>query len=143
MISLVLVKQPEPKGCGIACLSMILGRSYDDLCKEYGRRFQDRGTNLPAVKEFLGNHGWSSISLFRYLFINFDCEKVNIPRAEWPPAPFAPVHIAEVKQPSGNTHFVLMRADGTVLDPLRDGEFQLKDWPEIYGVHGFWKIQDS
>lgn len=47
---------------------------------------------------------------------------------EWPPVPFAPVHFATVRQPSGRSHYVVMSADGGVLDPCRAGTFSLSDW---------------
>lgn len=54
----------------------------------------------------------------------------------WPPEPFAPIHYACVTQPSNNYHLVVMLEDGTVLDPMREGEFTLADWSEVSNVCG-------
>jgi hypothetical protein len=64
---------------------------------------------------------------------------------QWPPAPFAPVHIVQVVQPSGNTHYVVWLPDETVLDPLSDEPTTLAPWsgtkpgPRINNVLGIWK----
>ena len=56
-----------------------------------------------------------------------------------PDAPFAPVHWAMVQQPSNNHHFVVVLADGTVLDPMQDGRHTLGEWSRVLQVCGLVK----
>lgn len=55
---------------------------------------------------------------------------------DWDMEPFAPVHYASVVQPSGNSHFVVVAADGSVLDPLREGVYALSDWTDVNHITG-------
>jgi hypothetical protein len=134
------ILQPELKGCGIACIAMMMELEYDSICEEYGRRFTEKGTNLGAIIEFLANHGYASITKYHYSAIKQDIDIRDISIEEWPPKPFAPIHIVELKQPSGNYHFVVMEENGNILDPLREGIYKYSDWADILSVCGFYLV---
>jgi hypothetical protein len=121
---------------------MVTGLDYGEvrdtltefLPREKG--YGDEGIHNGVVEWFLGRLGYAWRTLY--------AGHLHDP---WPPEPFAPVHIAQVRQPSGNTHYVVVTDDGTVLDPL-DGEHKtldLWDVPDgkfsgISNVMGIWRV---
>lgn len=112
---------------------MVTGRTYDDVLAEVSARFPERdfaevGLYYGDEQWLLGEHGYA----WRTRFKNSG--------GPWPPEPFAPVHIVQVEQPSGSYHFVVMLADGTVLDPLGDEPTSLDAWPRIVNVLGVWHV---
>lgn len=128
------VRQEDAEGCAVAVIAMLTGLPYTavreqiDTEEGHGHRgdWATSGVTHITVDRFLIRHGY-------YLQRVYEGWEIT---SEWPPKPWAPVHFASVKQPSGNSHFVVMRADGVVLDPLREGEFRLTDWPGVNNVVG-------
>lgn len=131
------VRQEHAGGCGPACVAMILDIAYADACAlieaspAHGDRrdWETGGTNHVALDHVLQAHGFWRQRSYR----SWE------PAGNWPPAPWAPVHIAQVEQPSGNAHFVVMHGAGYVLDPLREGLFRLTDWIEVLNVAGYMR----
>jgi hypothetical protein len=62
----------------------------------------------------------------------------------WPPAPFAPVHMATVlvSRTSPCWHSVVMSQDGLVLDPQTPEPRALTDYVEVQAVVGFTPAVD-
>lgn len=126
---MIWVRQEDPEGCGLAVLAMLTGRTYvevrSDMIAFYREAwdraidFGKRGLIYMDLDRVLGAHGF----YYRHLYKTW--------ATSWPPEPFANLHYASVTQPSGRSHFVAVDADGTVLDPLREGRFSLADWPEV------------
>jgi hypothetical protein len=113
------VRQEHANGCGPACVAMIVGITYAEACAaievspSHGHRGSDwetGGTNHMAVDHVLQQHGFWRQRTYRAW-----CGDEH-----WPPEPWAPVHLCQVDQPSGNAHFVVMAGNGTVLDPLQE-----------------------
>lgn len=144
-----MVMQEHPNGCGIACLAMVTGLGYAqvrDTLTEFlprERDYGEEGIHHGIAEWLLGRLGYAWRTLY--------AGHLHDP---WPPEPFAPVHIAQVRQPSGNTHYVVVTNDGIVFDPL-DGEHKrLADWdgrsgsvsnPKFSGVNnvmGIWRVSD-
>jgi hypothetical protein len=99
-----LVLQDEPKGCGVACLAMLTGLSYREARDLFGRRYR------PET-------GMSRVTLDAAL-ARFRLAVCRAPGASL----LGAVHVAEVihrDQAPRTHHFVVVLADGTVLDPLR------------------------
>lgn len=128
------VGQTHVNGCGPACVAMIIDVSYDDACAlieaspthSRGRDWDTGGTNHMAVDHVLQNHGFWRQRTYRAW-----------QPETWPPEPWAPVHLCQVEQPSGNSHFVVMTADGTVLDPMHDGPpHGLGVYPDVLNIAG-------
>ena len=138
-----LVRQEHDYGCGLASLAMIDGTTYDAV-REWllanwpgGHERPDewltkRGIYQGMADWYLSQHGY----VWRTLYSGWQMP-------EWPPSPFAPVHLASVRQPSGDSHYVVMRADGVVLDPLSDEPRMLADWPKVDNVQGIWRLERS
>jgi hypothetical protein len=136
---MIRVQQEHASGCGPACLAMILGISYAEACAKiesspahgsFRKDWDTDGTNHLALDHVLQQHGFWRQRTYQAWEA----------RGNWPPEPWAEVHLCQVGQPSGNAHFVVMRGDGTVLDPLRDGPLHgLGIYPEVLNVAGLLK----
>jgi hypothetical protein len=142
-----LVRQEHDYGCGLASLAMIDGKSYEDVRQWLITNWpggqadggappenwlEKRGIYSGIADWYLGHHGY----VWRKVYSGWAKDK---PSFQWPPAPFAPVHLVQVRQPSGNSHYVVMRADGVVLDPMTDEPRSLTDWPLVDNVMGAWR----
>lgn len=130
------IRQKHPFGCGIAALAMATGSTYDTVHDWITSNWPDdtpppdfitSGISKSVAEFYLACHGYA----WRTLYAGHHHQP-------WPPAPFAPAHIAMVVQPSGLAHYVAVRADGAVLDPLQDELRRLTDWPRVYNVQGIW-----
>lgn len=134
-----LIRQKHEYGCGIAALAMVAGTSYESV-HEWLLANWPGGTQAPD--EWLVAHGIHKgiadfyLAAHGYMWRTVYSGWRQIP---WPPEPFAPIHLACVRQPSGNSHYVVARDDGAVLDPLHDELRRLTDWPEVYNVQGIWR----
>lgn len=139
------VRQGHDYGCGIACLAMATGQTYEAVHADLvaalpGRDFAEGGIHSHILKWYLAERGMVWRELTRYVPAEPGerCE-----RMPWPPEPFAPRHIASVVQPSRNQHFVVVDPDGYVLDPLdtETGPHPLKRleaWEDVNNVVGIW-----
>jgi hypothetical protein len=159
------VRQEHENGCVIASVAMVLGRSYrsvhDELapqiwwydyelaksdefkdndertraCWKRGADFSKHGIDVGSVFRWLEENGYATQLRWRY---RWGHEVV----AEWPPKPFAPIHICAVTATRGS-HAIVMLADGTLLDPWREPGSWCGTW-EQYGkveqVCGIWKV---
>jgi hypothetical protein len=123
----VLVRQGHANGCALAALAMVTGQTYDEVVTDFTERWPGEPLNLDERGLYHGDTEW-------YLAINGYGWKHD----PWPPQPFAPVHIAAVRQPSGNQHYVVLTGDGTVLDPLDDQPKSLASWERVNNVMGIW-----
>lgn len=141
-----LVRQAHDYGCGIASLAMVTGQTYDEvrtwlLAHWPGGQGGDtpaedwlvkRGIYSGIADYYLGRHGY----VWRKVYSGWQ-------QHPWPPEPFAPVHLVMVRQPSNNSHYVVMRADGVVLDPLADEPKTLAGWPAVDNVQGIWRLSEA
>lgn len=123
------VRQEDAEGCAIATLAMLLDRGYADVKAE-----------IEAGPEHGSSKDWTSSGV-TYYTVEWVLARAGAfvqrryPVWGWTMEPFAPQHYANVKQPSGRSHFVVVLADGSVLDPLREGVYSLDDW-EIQNLTG-------
>lgn len=126
------VAQEDSRGCTLAALAMVMGRTYADvkaeiLAEHPERDFSERGINYMDGDQLLAHWGYATARLFRYY--------VSHHREVWPPAPFAEVHMCEVEcSPTSAGHSVVMLADGTVLDPLTPETRRLTDYHKVNSV---------
>lgn len=136
-----LIRQVHEYGCGLASLAMISGWTYDEVrdwlvanwpagSQTPGEWLEQRGIHKGIADYFLAENGYA----WRTVYAGWG-------QKPWPPEPFAPVHLAQVVQPSGNSHYVVMRSDGVVLDPLSDEPKRLTDWSVVNNVQGVWRPQ--
>lgn len=147
---MIRIKQREPNGCGLACLAMVTGQTYEKVRTDLqARRYVwlngdqtpgEHGIHNNVLDLYLERHGF-------WLQRRYRAHYIAPPRAgarrhrwghtrDWPCGAWACAHIAQVKQPSGKGHYVVMDAAGHVLDPLREGLFSLRDWPTVENIVG-------
>lgn len=138
-----LVRQEHDYGCGIAALAMLTGSTYEDVrawildnwqnqimgYERTGSWLSKSGVTGPVLDWYLAQRGY----VWRKVYSGWKPDP-------WPPEPFAPVHVAQVIQPSGMAHFVVLTADGRVLDPMSDSPRSLTEWQQINYVQGVWPI---
>ena len=140
-----LVRQEHDWGCGVAALAMVTGQTYDEVWSwMLGNWVHAVFAGEPAA-DWLEHHGVTQYALDWYLgqhgFVWRRVYRAWVSGA-WPPEPFAPVHVAQVVQPSGNAHFVVLTADGRVLDPMSDAPRSLSDWEQVNHVLGVWSLAE-
>lgn len=129
-------KQEQAYGCGVAALAMLTGQTYRQVAEDFARPlengsvhdFAKRGLSLQTVDRYLAERGYAVCRLFLRDLFGL--------RTEWPPQPFADVHLCEVKvlQEARNNHLVIMRRDGSVLDPIGPGRRHLKYYYQVFSV---------
>ena len=82
--------QQEPNGCTVACIAMVLGITYQEalsLVLVPFSRANGTGLTMYVINDALGSLGYT----YR-IKLSSDYPEL-MPRTEWPPKPFAPVHI--------------------------------------------------
>jgi hypothetical protein len=125
------VPQEDSRGCCVACIAMVTGKTYQEVKAWFEMDFNDRGTSQHGIEEYLVEHGytWARKTLYRHN---------NQQRTPWPPEPFADVHICEVAGTS--SHAVVLLRDGTVLDPLTPEPKRLTDYEKVYYVAAITRL---
>lgn len=139
------IAQRHKDGCGRAVLAMLTGQTYEEVDQVIPARDGNRALELWQQERFLMERGWFQRVILR---------REEAPGGKWPPAPFAPLHMAMVAgraagrvlrttdgvlletHGTGSGHSVVMLRDGTVLDPNSEGGWRLTDWPTVYVVVG-------
>lgn len=151
---ITLVKQEQEKGCGIAAIAMLLGRTYQQVLFDWPKvieqsdvyedgkvigktpvtynDFTNDGTCNQVVDAYLAEKGYAIQRKYKHK------SWMRQDRDIWPPLPFAPAHLCEVK--TNSRHFVVMDNLGMVFDPHFGADRRLKDYADTYSVAGIWKI---
>jgi hypothetical protein len=127
------VHQEEPYGCGCAAVAMATGMTYAEVRALIpGKDFATGGMCCQDYEQLLACMGYATAKLWKcrqHLGHNYQTE-------DWPPAPFADVHICEVYVKGGTrgSHMVVMLADGTILDPVSPEPRTYADYERIVAV---------
>jgi hypothetical protein len=119
------VMQRDNWDCGVACLAMLTGRSYEEELASLGKQSIDlyrtnRGINTAIMPALLGERGFA----VRTTFARFD--------QPWSTG-LTGLRLADVRG-----HYVVVLPDDRVLDPGR-GERHIRDYAEAFHV---WEIHD-
>lgn len=132
------VRQEHDRGCGFAALAMLVGKSYAQVVEEWGVPIGENGYEYKPQKgspiyghmdRYLCEHGFAVAR--QYPERLFPGEPIA-----WPPAPWRPVHLCNVTVVEGApcNHWVVMLADGAVLDPLTTEPRRLTDYWRVNNV---------
>lgn len=99
-----LVKQEDPKGCAIACIATVLGRTYAEVAQHFHPSFRDGGIKFEHTIEYLGEQG------MRLLRCQIIANSADVRLRETLLMPFAPVHLVRMFEftDTENGHLVVM-----------------------------------
>jgi hypothetical protein len=135
-----LIMQSHSRGCGPAALAMLMERSYESVCDDFGVDFEEQGLYLTNLDEYLVENGFSIAR--KYFWIGVLTGSGRAKRDIWPVPPSGRPELCEVKvyESSPIMHFVVRRPDGIILDPLLgkrqslDEYFQVLNIAAVYGA---------
>jgi hypothetical protein len=150
------VKQEQSHGCAIAALAMILGRSYQDVLRDWPKRTEEQkwkdengedrtsihtyhdfdaksgGISFMCADAYLAENGFAVLRKFKHR------SWLRDERSEWPPKPFGPLHLCDVVTSLG--HMVVMLGDGEVYDPWFGTGRSLSDYEAVHSVAAVYKV---
>jgi hypothetical protein len=127
------VGQEDSNGCSLACLAMILGKSYQEIKADF-LYFENKGVSFFSYDHYLAENGFAVARKYRHYQIRREEREI------WPVEPFADVHICTVRIDPDFHHTVILLKDGLVLDPLTQEKRTLADYSEIDNIAGVYKI---
>lgn len=129
------IMQEDRHGCGAACYAMITGRTYRDAARIFGKDFQTEGISIHDIDQCLAEDGYAVARKYTHVR--------GVDRDEWPVKPFAPIHLVQVSSPLG-AHFVVMLANGMVLDPVSSVPHDsLQDYEKVWNITGIVALPGS
>lgn len=130
------VRQEDSHGCGVACLAMLTAKTYAEVRAWFKRPdFSREGMTFHEVDHYLTEHGYAVARKWQFT----QNEEKNKRREVWPVEPFAEVHICSVRNEHAN-HFVVLLADGKVLDPLFAAPRTISDYVEVSNVTAVHRV---
>lgn len=131
------VRQEDSCGCTVASIAMIAGKTYQEIKAMLPPNHDLTRKGLGGFEEtnLLKKLGFTASRKFINSFEGREGDK------EWPPKPFADLHICAVEVYEGSPlfHSVVMLSDGTVLDPSTPEPKQLTDYFRVCNVAGVAK----
>jgi len=134
------VAQPNGYGCSIACVAMVLGKTYDEMEAWFldaglTRERMEKGLWRGIYYAALHRHGFALVERWHHDPI------ANVKGPVWPIAPFAPVHICAVDVTVGS-HAIVMAGDGTVLDPFKRERTTIDhpDYHKVDSITGVFQV---
>ena len=119
-----LVRQEDEFGCTIACLAMVLGKTYKEIKKDFVNKFQgnEDGLTIGMLIDYLGDQGCEVVSKM------VDCYNQKDFGRDIILMPFAPVHILNIKHRFDTTlHAVVMDNKGKIFCPDGATEEEVRD----------------
>lgn len=107
------VKQEEECGCAIACIAMILGKSYDEIRKSFKGDFQKDGIETEKSLYYLSENGVDTIRKMPYGYVDREASNLRMIK------PFADIHFVSIKQfsNSNSNHALVMLKNGQFVCP--------------------------
>lgn len=129
------IEQQEKSGCAIACIAMVLGRTYKSVRDDWQNDFDQDGVFLEKTMEYLGDHDCSLIHKLTRNYNQKDFARKEMLK------PFAPVHVVRVMPAfdSDVGHLVVMDARGKLICPQRFTDKNIRDSYAITDVVGIYR----
>lgn len=108
------VKQEEECGCAIACMAMILGKSYEEIVKSFYNDFNKQGIKIEPVIEYLSGE----VDVVRKKHWGYSDRKESNKRMI---IPFADIHYISFQQfvDSEINHAIIMLKNGKIICPTK------------------------
>lgn len=134
-----LVKQEEECGCVVACLAMVLGKTYWEIREEWANDFTTRGVPFDKMLDYLSDHGHSIVHTKVYSFCHKDFYRNELFK------PFAPIHIVHVTHAPDveHSHVIVMDETGVIFDPAEGNEVKEKCYQVLEVVGIFSHVSES
>lgn len=138
-LSVKLVRQEHRFGCVVACIAMTLGYTYRQAMAIAERT--DEELELNACMSFtdfdtaIGLYGYSVARRWKHNGLE------RRDWAHWPPTPWADLQQCDVEAGGGCAHSVLVRMDGTVIDPSTDEPRKLTDYAGVISMAAIGKVR--
>ncbi|MGU3476920.1 hypothetical protein [Methylobacterium sp. D48H] len=129
------VRQEDRYGCAIACVAMLLDRTYADMRAAVGE--PGHGFTHDSLGELLIRGGYALQHVFRI------DQVTQRPRPVWPLAPWAPIHVCTVDAGGPGSHLVVMLADGTIMDPATTTMGRLSDYRAVISMTGLNRVDTA
>ena len=139
------VGQEDTYGCVIAATAMLTKRSYHEMKAYLAEKYGDEAVGDSANNRYLGLTYLDAMTVMNeagyYCYLKYRWFFNNKEREVWPPAPWAPIHYAEVVVAggSGGSHAVVMLSDGMVFDPISPTPRRLDSYAKTNLVIGLIK----
>jgi hypothetical protein len=128
------IPQEDIHGCGIAVLAMLTGKSYQDVRAEFQPRYIEKGMTEWSMNAYLAEHGYAVAHKYPHYMPQLKHRDV------WPPEPFAPMHYCCMLTPNNTHHYVVMLADGSIVDPATSKTQAYKDYTSVQNVAGVMRM---
>src|SRR5690349_15503101 len=130
------VGQEDQKGCGLACLAMVTGKTYQEVKADF-LCWDNRGISEFDITSYLVDRGfvwqWIHEGCTYKREVKPDGNIGTVMRSDWPPKLWANVHIAQIDVPNGS-HFIVVLRDGTVLDPLTPEPRRFETYGRVFNM---------
>lgn len=131
------IKQKHDNGCGIACISMITGKSYDEVYDHFSVDLSDSKKGIPPylIAKYIAESGFDCIQK-----ISKGCDKISVMNDRlW--VPFADIHLVIVDRAIDVkfSHAIVMSNTGKLFNPW---DIKLNDKSKYYSVetiYGFFQ----
>lgn len=131
------VKQEHMKGCMVATMAMILGKSYQETLALFPCSPDDNNGFSSFVGDtLLVEEGYAVARKYKTR-TGYNNQK----RAIWPPEPWCDIHWCEVMTAAGG-HAIVMLGDGIIMDPWDPSRKSLRDpaYQQVNFVAGVVKL---
>lgn len=132
-----VVIQPEDSGCAVAAVATAAQISYREARAliRMDRDLTKEGCYDFEIDEMMHALGYATQKRYRGI------RRLNNAPRPWPCAPWAPVHLVMVRNLSNTAfHFVVMLADGRVLDPWWGVVQGLHRYPDVLSILGCFRV---
>lgn len=131
-----IVKQKDRNGCAVACVATVIGKSYDEVKKDFICNFIDDGIGFDVMAHYIASSGFDILkkTISFYTKVEFGREELL--------KPFAPIHIVHVlgKMDLTYAHVVIMDDKGILWCPDGMDDRDIRVSYRIIETIGIWKV---
>lgn len=129
-----IVRQEDENGCAIACLAMVLKKTYQQVRKDWKDDFLKDGVTMKNIVNYLANEGLTIVRKTVPGYAHKDSAREEMMR------PFAPMHIINIRPLyDSDYHVVVMTADGHLYCPGGMTEDEIRNAYMVDEVIGIYK----
>ena len=109
------VKQEDEMGCAIACIAMILGKTYEEVARSFLNDFSKQGIRIDSAISYLSENGVDVIRKGHQGYANREDSNKRMIQ------PFADIHYISFQQfvDSDTNHAIVMLKNGKLICPTK------------------------